>query len=148
MIGLERLIIKDWDMIRWLSEYIYSSRQLSSISYCATVVIISRIIVWYSIHKQQRRTKVENSCNNKSIQLAVEPEFNLRPAAKRPVECVKFPDASTVVLRSSMLHKKVGKHIAWHGEQRPLSGGSKLIEQTLTGWLQNYYVITMTCIKT
>ena len=30
-----------------------------------------------------------------------------------------------------MLHEKVGK--TWHGEQRSLSGDSKLIEQTLPG---------------
>ena len=29
--------------------------------------------------------------------MAVEPAFNLRPAAKRPAECVNFPDAGTVV---------------------------------------------------
>ena len=29
--------------------------------------------------------------------MAVEPAFNLRPAAKRPAECVNFPDAGTVL---------------------------------------------------
>ena len=41
-------------------------------------------------------TKVGNSGDNKSFLPVVEHAFNLSPPAKRPAECVNFPDAGTV----------------------------------------------------
>ena len=37
--------------------------------------------------------------------MAVEPAFDLRPAAKRPAVCVNFPDAGTVSSCQLMLHE-------------------------------------------
>ena len=60
-----------------------------------TAVIISRCLVVYSQTIVQDKSR--NSHNNKSFLPAVEPAFNLRPAANWLAECVNFPDTGTVV---------------------------------------------------